>query len=151
MVMLATYQDANGAFKPYYNQQTNSYAQTGNSVSSSQQSGSSSGSVKTSNTAPVVNGGYMKPVYTPNPYTAAQLQGMNYGGVSVPQWMLNAYANKIGQMGGNANAPLPFQVNQSGFPSLYSNGMPQAQQPQPTSPTNTFLNRIGGGKSAPAK
>ena len=106
------------------------------------------------NSTPSIIGGYMKPVYTPNPYTAAQLAGINYGGVSVPQWMINAYANRIGQMGGNANSPLPFQLNQSGFPALYSNGLPQAQQPQSQQaqmPTNTFLNRIGGGKTAPAK
>jgi hypothetical protein len=51
--------------------------------------------------------------FTPNAYTEAQLSGFN----STPQWMLDAYTNKIQSMGGNANLP-PFAVTQSGFPGM---------------------------------
>jgi hypothetical protein len=54
-----------------------------------------------------------RPIFTPNTTTQAQLAGM--GGGATPQWMYNAYSNKIGNMGGNANQP-PFQITQSGFP-----------------------------------
>jgi hypothetical protein len=53
--------------------------------------------------------------FTPNAITQAQLQGASNG--MAPQWMLNAYSNKIGRMGGNANLP-PFAVTQSGFPGM---------------------------------
>jgi hypothetical protein len=68
----------------------------------------------------------VRPVFTPNQYTQSQLgeiqqqQQMTSGAnnMSTPQWMMDAYINKIGSMGGNANAPIPFQVNQSGFPGM---------------------------------
>jgi hypothetical protein len=53
--------------------------------------------------------------FTPNAITQAQLQGSSNG--MTPQWMMDAYTNKIGQMGGNANLP-PFAVTQSGFPGM---------------------------------
>lgn len=53
--------------------------------------------------------------FTPNAVTESQLAGM--GGGAAPQWMMDAYTNKIGQMGGNANLP-PFAVTQSGFPGM---------------------------------
>jgi hypothetical protein len=52
--------------------------------------------------------------FTPNAYTEAQLSGLN----STPQWMMDAYTKKIGQMGGNANPAIPFAVTQSGFPGV---------------------------------
>jgi hypothetical protein len=54
--------------------------------------------------------------FVANQFTQGQLGGMN--NASAPQWMMDAYINKIGSMGGNANAPIPFQVNQSGFPGM---------------------------------
>lgn len=59
--------------------------------------------------------------FTPNAYTQSQLSGM--GGGAVPQWMMNMYSNKIGQMGGNANNP-PFGVTQSGFPGVGGKSAP---------------------------
>jgi hypothetical protein len=55
-----------------------------------------------------------RPAFTPNAFTQGQLAGMGAG--ATPQWMMNAYTNKIQGMGGNANNP-PFGVTQSGFPS----------------------------------
>jgi hypothetical protein len=52
--------------------------------------------------------------FTPNAFTQGQL-GMGAG--ATPQWMMNAYTNKIQGMGGNANQP-PFGVTQSGFPGM---------------------------------
>jgi hypothetical protein len=67
--------------------------------------------------------------FTPNQFTSAQLAGMG----AAPQWMMDAYTNKIGKMGGNANLP-PFAVTQSGFPG-------QAGKPGlPSAPTGT----VGG-------
>jgi hypothetical protein len=54
--------------------------------------------------------------FTPNAITQAQLQGASNG--MAPQWMMDAYTKKIGQMGGNANPALPFTVTQSGFPGV---------------------------------
>ena len=57
--------------------------------------------------------GLPSPYSTPfqqNPFLAQQVG--NFGGV--PQWMMQAYAQKIGQMGGNANNP-PFPVTPGGF------------------------------------
>jgi hypothetical protein len=51
--------------------------------------------------------------FTPNQFTQQQLAGMG----AAPQWMMDAYTNKIGKMGGNANLP-PFAVTQSGFPGM---------------------------------
>jgi hypothetical protein len=51
--------------------------------------------------------------FTPNQFTQAQLAGMG----AAPQWMMDAYTNKIQSMGGNANLP-PFAVTQSGFPGM---------------------------------
>lgn len=58
---------------------------------------------------------YGKPQFTPNAFTQAQLAGMGQG--ATPQWMMDAYTQKIGSMGGNANQP-PFSVTQSGFPGM---------------------------------
>jgi hypothetical protein len=67
--------------------------------------------------------------FQPNQFTQSQLAGMG----AAPQWMMDAYTNKIGQMGGNANLP-PFAVTQSGFPG-------QAGKPGlPSAPTGT----VGG-------
>lgn len=63
--------------------------------------------------APQVMPSYARPQFTQNAFTQAQLAGM--GGGATPQWMYDAYSNKIGNMGGNANQP-PFQITQSGFP-----------------------------------
>jgi hypothetical protein len=51
--------------------------------------------------------------FTPNQFTQQQLAGMG----AAPQWMMDAYTNKIQSMGGNANLP-PFAVTQSGFPGM---------------------------------
>jgi hypothetical protein len=56
---------------------------------------------------------YQRQPFTPNEATQQQLAGMG----AAPQWMMDAYTNKIGQMGGNANLP-PFAVTQSGFPGV---------------------------------
>jgi hypothetical protein len=56
-----------------------------------------------------------RPQFTPNAATQAQLAGMN--NMQTPQWMMDAYSNKIGKMGGNANLP-PFAVTPSGFPGV---------------------------------
>lgn len=72
-------------------------------------------------TQPPTTPTYGRAAFTPNAYTAAQLQGM--GGGVVPQWMMNMYSNKIGQMGGNANNP-PFSVTQSGFPGVGGKSAP---------------------------
>lgn len=58
---------------------------------------------------------YRREAFTPNAFTQAQLQGMN--NMQTPQWMMDAYSNKIGNMGGNANLP-PFGVTPSGFPGI---------------------------------
>lgn len=59
---------------------------------------------------------YQRPQFTPNAFTQGQLAGMGSG--ATPQWMMDAYTKKIGNMGGNANAPVPFNVTQSGFPGM---------------------------------
>jgi hypothetical protein len=59
---------------------------------------------------------YQRPQFTPNAFTQGQLAGMGSG--AAPQWMMDAYTKKIGNMGGNANAPVPFNVTQSGFPGM---------------------------------
>lgn len=51
--------------------------------------------------------------YTPNQANAQQIAG--FGRMSAPQWMMNAYTNRIGSMGGNANPPVPFNVTPGGF------------------------------------
>lgn len=58
---------------------------------------------------------YSRESFTPNAFTQQQLAGMGAG--STPQWMMDAYTNKIQGMGGNANLP-PFGITQSGFPGL---------------------------------
>jgi hypothetical protein len=55
--------------------------------------------------------------YTPNQDNMAQLNAFG-NGISAPQWMHDAYVNKIGSMGGNANPPVPYQINQSGYPGV---------------------------------
>ena len=55
--------------------------------------------------------------YTPNAANNAQLSAFG-NGISAPQWMHDAYAAKIASMGGNANPPVPYQINQSGFPGI---------------------------------
>ena len=55
--------------------------------------------------------------YTPNAANNAQLSAFG-NGISAPQWMHDAYAAKIASMGGNANPPVPYQINQSGFPGV---------------------------------
>lgn len=62
-----------------------------------------------------------RPQFNPNQFTQSQLAGM--GGGNTPQWMMDAYTNKIGQMGGNANQP-PFGVTQSGFPGAGGKSTP---------------------------
>jgi hypothetical protein len=77
--------------------------------------------------------------FSPNATTQAQLQGLG----AAPQWMMDAYTNKIGQMGGNANPAVPFNVTQSGFPTMPMQPAPPPQ-PQQQSPTVQ-----PAGKSAP--
>jgi hypothetical protein len=67
-------------------------------------------------------------------------QPMGQQGGSAPQWMMDAYARKIGGMGGNAALP-PFGVNQSGFPQM------GGQQPMPQAQTQVMPGR--GGKPGP--
>jgi hypothetical protein len=55
--------------------------------------------------------------YTPNAANNAQLSAFG-NGISAPQWMHDAYAAKIASMGGNANPPVPYQINQSGYPGV---------------------------------
>ena len=148
MVMLATYIDENGARRPV-STSNGTYAQQGQTVSSQP-----SKTVKNIPTvpSPVVNPAVMRPTYTPNQATAAQLAG-NGGGYNLPQWMFDNYARKIGQMGGNANAPLPFGLTQSGFPYLMQNqGMAQnpVQATGGMSPqmTNATLGMLNGGLGA---
>ena len=68
--------------------------------------------------------------YTPNQHTVDQL-GSFGSGRTVPQWMMNAYAQKIGQMGGNANTPIPFGVTQGGFPGSIPQSPRPTSQPMP--------------------
>ena len=63
--------------------------------------------------------------FTPNAFTQGQLAGMGSG--ATPQWMMNAYTNKIQGMGGNANNP-PFGVTQSGFPGMGGKTVPAQGQ-----------------------
>lgn len=78
---------------------------------------------------------YTRPTFTPNAYTQAQLAGMGKG--VTPQWMMDAYTQKIGRMGGNANLP-PFGVTQSGFPGIGGKTAPAQGSVVPTSrPTPT--------------
>lgn len=58
--------------------------------------------------------------YTPNQFTARQLADLQSGslgggGNSIPLWMHNAFANKMGRMGAPANGPLPYQITGSSF------------------------------------
>lgn len=58
--------------------------------------------------------------YTPNQYTARQLGelqsgALGGGGNTIPMWMHNAFANKMGRLGAPANGPLPYQLTASSF------------------------------------
>lgn len=66
-----------------------------------------------------------RPAFTPNAFTQSQLAGM--GGGAAPQWMMDAYTQKIGSMGGNANLP-PFGVTQSGFPGTGGKAAPSVSR-----------------------
>jgi hypothetical protein len=81
--------------------------------------------------------------FTPNATTQQQLSGM--GNMQTPQWMMDAYAQKIGQMGGNANLP-PFGVTQSGFPGMASLSPVQPSAPQQPAQPRTVT---PAGKTAP--
>lgn len=67
--------------------------------------------------------------FMPNQHAVNQLASFG-SGRTVPQWMMDSYANKIGQMGGNANAPIPFGVTQGGFPGFSPRPSPQPQAQQ---------------------
>lgn len=62
--------------------------------------------------------------FTPNQFTQQQLAGLG----AAPQWMMDAYTQKIGQMGGNANPAVPFAVSQSGFPGMGGKTAPTGGQ-----------------------
>ena len=106
MVMIATTQNANGAYVP-----------AAGTSGTSKTSGTSGTSTKTAKTT--------TPAWTPpapnsvpfaqNPFTQSQLG--QFGGV--PAWMMQSYAHKIGQMGGNANNP-NFPITPGGFPFINS-------------------------------
>lgn len=66
-----------------------------------------------------------RPEFSPNAFTQGQLAGMGAG--ATPQWMMDAYTNKIQGMGGNANTP-PFGVTQSGFPGMGGKTVPAQGQ-----------------------
>jgi hypothetical protein len=79
------------------------------------------------NQTPQIGSVMPRPIFTPNAFTQSQLGDFGVtstpksglmNNMSTPQWMMDAYSRKIGGMGGNANAPIPFQVNQSGFPGM---------------------------------
>lgn len=58
--------------------------------------------------------------YTPNQYTARQLAelqsgSMGGGGNTIPMWMHNAFANKMGRMGAPTTEPFPYQITGSSF------------------------------------
>lgn len=58
--------------------------------------------------------------YTPNQYTARQLAelqsgAMGGGGNTIPAWMHNAFANKMGRMGAPTTEPFPYQITGSSF------------------------------------
>lgn len=58
--------------------------------------------------------------YTPNQFTARQLGelqsgALGGGGNTIPMWMHNAFANKMGRLGAPANGPLPYQLTASSF------------------------------------
>jgi hypothetical protein len=62
------------------------------------------------------------------PVSPAGQPSLPQQGGSTPQWMMDAYARKIQGMGGNADGPTPFGVNQTGFPQM--GGGPAAPQEQ---------------------
>lgn len=78
--------------------------------------GTGGSSTPTQNTLPAP---YSTP-FQQNPFLSQQLN--SFGGV--PSWMMQAYAKKIGQMGGNANNP-PFPITPGGFTGQASS-MPSA-------------------------
>ena len=57
--------------------------------------------------------------YTPNQFTANQLANFNSsvggGGNTIPAWMHNAFANKMGRMGAPTTEPFPYQITVSSF------------------------------------
>lgn len=58
--------------------------------------------------------------FTPNQYTARQLAelqsgSMGGGGNTIPAWMHNAFANKMGRMGAPTTEPFPYQITGSSF------------------------------------
>jgi hypothetical protein len=61
--------------------------------------------------------------FTPNAFTQQQLSGLG----AAPEWMMDAYTNKIGKMGGNANSAVPFSVTTSGFPGMGGKTAPGGQ------------------------
>jgi hypothetical protein len=84
--------------------------------------------------------------FQPNRFTQGQLSGSS--NMTTPQWMMDAYTNKIGQMGGNANPPVPFGVNQSGFPGM-GNGVQSGFPGQGSGVQSGFPGQ--GGKTAPSQ
>lgn len=76
------------------------------------------------NSGTTPTGSPLPSTYTPNPVTAAQLSSLN-SNRTIPQWMMDQYTQKIGSMGGNANGPLPFGLNQTGFAGMKPQQAPQ--------------------------